>query len=72
MPIRPVDQIIKEVIFEVKLNNVVMDIIIKHKLLNYVIKNPKCASMYHLSELELEILKEWKKFHYDNKEEQEK
>lgn len=31
-------------------------IIKKHKLLNYVLKNPKCAKMYQLSAKELIIL----------------
>lgn len=61
------EETINEVMFELKLNKVVMDIIVSHKLLNYVIKNPKCASKYHLSEIELAILKEWKKYHYDSK-----
>lgn len=34
------------------------DIIMAHKLLNYVIKNPKCAAMYGLSEEEIRKLKE--------------
>ena len=33
-------------------------IIKSHKLLNYVLKNPKCAEMYHLSDEEIKILKE--------------
>lgn len=37
------------------------EIIRKHKLLNYVIKNRKCASMYGLSDAELAILEEWSK-----------
>ena len=37
----------------------VLEIIKKHKLLNYVIKNPKCAKMYHLTEDEIEKLKKW-------------
>ena len=32
-------------------------IIKKHKLLNYVIKNKKCASMYKLTDEEIEILR---------------
>ena len=35
-----------------------LDIIKNHKLLNYVLKNPKCAAMYHLSVKEIEQLKE--------------
>lgn len=35
-----------------------LDIIKSHKLLNYVLKNPKCAKMYHLSEEKCELLKE--------------
>ena len=34
-----------------------LNIIKKHKLLNYVLKNPKCAAMYHLSEEECNLLK---------------
>ena len=34
-----------------------LKIIKEHKLLNYVIKNQKCAAMYHLSEEEIEYLK---------------
>lgn len=37
----------------------VLDIIKKHKLLNYVLKNKKCAAMYHLSDNEIDIIKEW-------------
>lgn len=40
----------------------VLDIIKEHKLLNYVLKNKKCANMYHLSKKECDLLKEW----YDN------
>ena len=35
-----------------------LEIIKAHKLLNYVLKNNKCASMYHLSDEELKLLKE--------------
>ena len=35
-----------------------LEIIKKHKLLNYVIKNKKCASMYKLTDEEIETLKE--------------
>ena len=34
-----------------------LEIIKKHKLLNYVLKNKKCASMYHLSEEECDFLR---------------
>ena len=34
-----------------------LEIIKEHKLLNYVLKNEKCANMYHLSEREKDILK---------------
>lgn len=37
----------------------VLEIIRTHKLLNYVIKNKKCATMYHLTDEELNTLKEW-------------
>ena len=36
----------------------VIEIIKKHKLMNYVLKNSKCASMYHLSIDEILFLKE--------------
>lgn len=39
----------------------VLEIIRTHKLLNYVIKNKKCANMYHLSSEKLELLKDWLK-----------
>ena len=35
-----------------------LEIIKKHKLLNYIFKNKKCANMYHLLEEETELLKE--------------
>ena len=35
-----------------------LEIIKEHKLLNYVIKNPKCAAMYHLTNEEIKILEE--------------
>ena len=35
-----------------------LEIIKKHKLLNYVIKNKKCANMYHLTDEEIDLLKE--------------
>lgn len=34
-----------------------LEIIKKHKLLNYVLKNEKCANMYHLSEEDKKRLK---------------
>lgn len=36
----------------------VLEIIKKHKLLNYVLKNEKCANMYHLSKEECDLLRE--------------
>lgn len=36
----------------------VLEIIKEHKLMNYVIKNKKCADMYHLNNEEIELLKE--------------
>ena len=42
-------------IIEPALNAV--EIIKIHKLLNYVLKNEKCANMYHLSEIEKELLR---------------
>lgn len=35
-----------------------LKIIEEHKLLNYVLKNKKCASMYHLTDEEFDLLKE--------------
>jgi hypothetical protein len=35
-----------------------LEIIKRHKLLNYVLKNPKCARMYHLSDNDIIRLKE--------------
>ncbi len=37
----------------------ILEIIKKHKLLNYVLKNEKCANMYHLSTNEIQKLKEF-------------
>ena len=34
-----------------------LEIIRKHKLLNYVIKNRKCANMYHITDEEIKMLK---------------
>ena len=38
-----------------------LEIIKKHKLLNYVLKNEKCANMYHLSKEECDLLRELEK-----------
>ena len=35
-----------------------LEIIKNHKLMNYVLKNKKCADMYHLTEEECDFLKE--------------
>ena len=35
-----------------------LDVIKEHKLLNYVLKNEKCANMYHLSKEKCDLLKE--------------
>lgn len=35
-----------------------LEIILNHKLLNYVLKNPKCAKVYNLSNNDIKILKE--------------
>lgn len=35
-----------------------LEVIIHHKLLNYVIKNKKCAKMYGLSDEKLKLLEE--------------
>ena len=37
----------------------VLEIVKTHKLLNYVIKNEKCAKMYNLTEKEIIKIKEW-------------
>ena len=39
----------------------ILEIIKKHKLLNYVLKNEKCANMYHLSKEECDLLRELEK-----------
>lgn len=39
----------------------ILEIIKKHKLLNYVLKNEKCANMYHLSKEEIDLLREIEK-----------
>ena len=39
----------------------VLELVKTHKLLNYVIKNEKCAKMYNLTEKEINKLKEWMK-----------
>lgn len=39
----------------------ILEIIKKHKLLNYVLKNGKCANMYHLSKEEIDLLREIEK-----------
>lgn len=49
---------ITEMGYEIKEKLKALEIIKKHKLLNYVLKNPKCANMYHLTEEEIELLKE--------------
>ena len=36
----------------------ILEIIKKHKLLNYVLKNEKCAHMYHLTKEECDLLRE--------------
>ena len=47
-----------ELFCEIGKNLIALEIIIKHKLLNYVLKNPKCAKMYNLSNIDIDILKE--------------
>ena len=37
----------------------VLEIVKTHKLLNYVIKNEKCAKMYNLTEKEINKIKVW-------------
>ena len=36
----------------------ILEIIKKHKLLNYVLKSEKCTNMYHLSKEECDLLRE--------------
>ena len=36
-----------------------LNIIKEHKLLNYVLKNPKCAKMYNLTEEEINLLERY-------------
>lgn len=43
---------------EIEKNLEILEIIKKHKLLNYVLKNEKCANMYHLSKEEIDLLRE--------------
>jgi hypothetical protein len=50
---------IKDYIYEVlKKHLEALKIIKEHKLLNYVLKNEKCANMYHLSKEEKDLLRE--------------
>ena len=49
----------KEEIEQVKKRLEVLEIVKTHKLLNYVIKNEKCAKMYNLTEKEINKIKEW-------------
>ena len=44
----------------------ILEIIKKHKLLNYVLKNEKCANMYHLSKEEIDLLREIEEWNYTN------
>lgn len=61
-----IDNIYTENMFEKELDIIEKDlekleIIKKHKLLNYVLKNEKCANMYHLSKEEIDLLREIEK-----------
>ena len=38
----------------------ILRLIMNHKLLNYVLKNSKCAFMYHLNDAEINLLKSFK------------
>lgn len=49
---------IDEAISLIEKNLEILEIIKKHKLLNYVLKNEKCANMYHLSKEEIDLLRE--------------
>ena len=49
---------IDEAISLIEKNLEILEIIKKHKLLNYVLKNEKCANMYHLSKEECDLLRE--------------
>lgn len=44
----------------------ILEIIKKHKLLIYVLKNEKCANMYHLSKEEINLLREIEEWSYTN------
>ena len=48
----------KEEIEQLKKSLEALEIIKEHKLLNYVLKNEKCANMYHLSKEKCDLLKE--------------
>lgn len=52
-------------VFENEISKAI-EIIKNHKLLNYVIKNKKCGSMYHLDDEEINILKEVAKYEINN------
>lgn len=52
---------IDEAISLIEKNLEILEIIKKHKLLNYVLKNEKCANMYHLSKEEIDLLREMQK-----------
>ena len=39
----------------------ILEIIKKHKVLSYVLKNEKCTNMYHLSKEECDLLREIEK-----------
>ena len=49
----------KEEIEQVEKSLEVLKIVKEHKLLNYVIKNKKCADMYKLTDEEIDVLKDW-------------
>ena len=51
----------EEELEKIKKDLEILEIIKKHKLLNYVLKNEKCANMYHLSKEECDLLREIEK-----------
>lgn len=55
--IKPFYETIKQALTQKSKKELAFDIVKKHKLLNYVLKNPKCASMYHLQENEIGLLR---------------
>ena len=51
-------RVCKEALLKAQEQAKLLIIIKEHKLLNYVLKNPKCAKMYNLKQEEIDSLKE--------------